>query len=137
MQIGPLVASLLCLSTSVAAQQVVPAKILVSEKTNLRTRLERSSVALAGITTKRQCVSQGGEWLRVGLKGAYACDLPTPDGGKKCTDDDQCAMYCMPPQSTMGQNSPANGACAASYLVFGCQSGMKRGVETSPAICVD
>ena len=47
----------------------------------------------------------------------YACNLPTKDGGRSCTDRmDQCQSLCLaPPASHVGQR--ATGVCASTMLV--------------------
>jgi hypothetical protein len=87
---------------------------------------------MKNITNASSCKKTGGTWVPMGMAGKFGCDLPTPDAGKQCTDDDQCAMICQP------TNKNKNiGVCSSTYSLFGCWSGMKFGEPRSGSICID
>ena len=45
---------------------------------------------------KQTCIEQGGTWRTVGIINVEKCVLPTHDGGKICTDDNECEAECKP-----------------------------------------
>ena len=51
---------------------------------------------------KESCEARGGEWKiwRDIPSASLECNLPTSDGGKKCTDSNQCESYCQAPKGT-------------------------------------
>lgn len=53
-------------------------------------------------TDKESCEARGGVWeiWRDIPNATSECNLPTADGGKKCTDSNQCESYCQAPIGT-------------------------------------
>ncbi len=53
-------------------------------------------------TDKESCEARGGEWKiwRDIPDATPECNLPTTDGGKRCTDSSQCESYCQAPKGT-------------------------------------
>lgn len=85
---------------------------------------------------RRACLTQGGDWRRVGLAQRYACVLSAPDAGRPCRDKSDCRFGCeyFGPPTTSG--ALVWGQCAADNLPFGCRSWVEGG-RASPRFCVD
>jgi hypothetical protein len=112
----------------VIIEKVIPLDLVPREK--------KAAAATNGLTSRKVCNARGGVWIRMGLLGNFGCNLPTKDAGKACTDDDQCEMYCQPPEE-MRQSFHPIGSCSATYAIFGCQGGMKDGWVMQGKACVD
>ena len=56
------------------------------------------------------CLDAGGRWEDWGGDGEQACNLPTSDAGRPCTDSRECESYCEAPQGTEPGDS-VEGAC--------------------------
>lgn len=70
------------------------------------------------------CVSQGGQPL-IGGFGQAACEKPSPDAGKACTQDADCEGFCLADSKTCSPLSPQ----------FGCFDVLPNGNRAT--ICVD
>jgi hypothetical protein len=90
----------------------------------------------AGPATRVECEAAGGTWSRVGIRQQELCNLPTPDGGKACTDARDCASACVAPESAP-VGSRATGACYERTLLVGkCLKHVRDGVVGEP-LCAD
>ena len=82
------------------------------------------------LTPKQECESKGGVWATIGLDQIPQCNLPTSDGGKICTDSNQCESVCI------GEDeSSINGKCADFQIVVGCHARIEHG--QAQMLCVD
>jgi len=90
----------------------------------------------AGPSTRADCEAAGGKWGRLGLRPQELCDLPTPDGGKTCTDSTDCASACVAPDAAP-VGSRVEGRCYPRKLLLGtCLKRVRGGVVDAP-LCVD
>lgn len=79
-------------------------------------------------TDQATCESQGGKWGLVGLNPEPQCNLPTKDGGKECSNADECeAMLCIAELTKEEINSMSglytlekNGKCPEWRFNVGC-----------------
>lgn len=95
---------------------------------------ERTATASSEVATESACRERGGEWKALGMADIEQCVLPTPDGGKACTDNAQCEGVCMAPEGAT-DGARATGTCSVDNDVFGCRQHVSQG--TVVAICVD
>ncbi len=83
----------------------------------------------------RQCAALGGKLKQAGRMGRYACYAQYSDGGKSCTDSNECEGDCRAvgdaPTGTI-----ARGQCTADSVPFGCYAEIEKGV-VGPYLCVD
>jgi len=110
----------------------IPVHVIVEQEPDHELWSRKAAIATAKLRSKKACLSHGGSWERMGMRGYFGCNLPTPDAGKSCTSDNDCAMICTP----VGEQISRIGHCSPSFNVFGCLRGMKNGVSTT-AICID
>ena len=100
--------------------------------------VETAGPAMAEPTDAASCKAAGGDWHPVGLLQAEACEIPYPDAGKVCTDNDQCAGQCwaegVSPFEEAGQKG--TGRCQPTNMPFGCHSDLVGGI-VQPGLCVD
>lgn len=100
------------------------------------------------------CHADGGRWEVLGFSGP-GCNLPTGDGGKPCTNSDQCESDCLgdPDEVMIGvgkgryipdhdrmdelnsQEGDRVGMCSPWVGNFGCWAFVQNGKYV--AICVD
>lgn len=98
------------------------------------------------ITSKPECLANGGKW---GLHGEHEkefCILPAGDAGKTCRDSAECEGYCIakltPEEEKLltgehGKHSlKKTGACSEWQTEFGCFAMVNRGKVTG-IICHD
>ncbi len=81
--------------------------------------------------TEQQCKEIGGKWGPRGMLEELICNPKTLDGGKQCTDSDQCQGKCI---SKTGQGNI--GQCSEYELIYGCLTFFENGQPTPP-ICID
>lgn len=87
------------------------------------------------VTSKAACLRKDGSWYYNAFDREWTCSLPTPDAGKICHDDTECAMYCKPDKnSAWGRKS--QGSCETHYDIMGCLNGMTNGFPSSGP-CID
>jgi hypothetical protein len=84
------------------------------------------------------CARRGGKMLPQGRMQSLQCVVSYSDGGKRCTDGDQCEGSCRIPDVT---NAPRAGAaavgqCQPTSSGFGCYTTVEDG-KTEATICVD
>jgi hypothetical protein len=132
-----LLASAICAASVAGAplkpdEVLIPVRVIVEKEPDHELWFRKAAIATAKIRSKEDCLSHGGDWKRMGMRGYFGCDLPTPDAGKSCTTDNDCAMICTP----AGEQIARTGHCSPSFNMFGCLRGMKDGVSTA-AICID
>lgn len=130
---------ILALGTSLAAgaqlkpgEILVPVQVIVEQAPDSELWFRKSRVATAKLNSKATCVVHGGKWERMGMRGLFGCNLPTPDAGKSCTADSDCAMICTP----IGESVARVGRCSPTFNIYGCLRGMKDGVSTT-TLCID
>lgn len=90
-------------------------------------------------TSAKECLVQGGVWLKAGMSGQEICDMPTKDAGKTCHDSSECQSICVAPNELPEQafGSKAVGSCYKSTLLLGtCLARVTKG-RTEPALCID
>ncbi|MBX7540233.1 hypothetical protein [Qipengyuania sphaerica] len=85
----------------------------------------------------RGCYEKGGFVDRRGMIGAEVCVMPYADGGKACTDGDECEGRCIaegrvgtPPGETI------TGICQRDDHLFGCFGIVEDG-RIEAGLCVD
>ncbi len=80
---------------------------------------------------KNECLAKKGKWGPVGLSRKDVCNLPTADGGKKCTDSEQCQGACLAeePGATSGQ-------CSSWTIMRGCYAFVNDG-KAGGLLCAD
>ena len=76
--------------------------------------------------TEVECKEMKGDWRHLAINGKSSCDIPTPDAGKVCHDDTECANFCKPDQHSEWYKKSA-GTCETHYYVLGCVNGMTNG----------
>mgnify|MGYP000356725689 CR=1 FL=1 len=96
---------------------------------DLMLRSDADASALAANEAK--CDALGGTWRRDGMLGAYHCFEVYSDGGKICTDSDQCEGTCR-----VEGDDTATARCTPDSSPFGCYSRMEDG-EPTGFLCVD
>lgn len=84
------------------------------------------------------CAARGGKLLPQGRMQSLQCVVSYSDGGKRCTDSDQCEGSCRIPDVA---NAPAAGAaavgqCQPTSSGFGCYTTVEDG-KAEATICVD
>lgn len=83
------------------------------------------------------CEAAGGAIAVAGLLGHEACILTLADGGKACTDSDDCIGRCRNSGAFVDAGEPvAAGFCEWSNSPFGCWQEVVDG-RGGLAICVD
>ena len=105
--------------------------------------------------TAAECSVCRGEWGRHGISQTESCNCRTNDGGKRCTDGDDCQGVCVaatdnPEQDVREPGPPARGffvgRCSELKTVFGCIRIIDHGVrargpvslaEPPATMCVD
>ena len=71
--------------------------------------------------TRAECEATGGRWDDVSGRGhVTGCNPPTSDGGKECTDSDQCQGACQ------------RGTCSTHRSARGCGI-----IEHGKVLCID
>ena len=102
----------------------------------LASSIALASSAAAAPTTRAECEAAGGKWGRLGLKPQEACNLPTRDAGKPCTDATDCVSACIAPDAAP-EGSRAQGKCFDRELLVGtCLKQVRDGV-VGPTLCAD
>lgn len=77
------------------------------------------------------CLKKGGTWGRLGLSLKEECNLPTSDGGKKCTDSSECDGSCIGEREGV-----TSGKCSDRTIVKGCYPFVENG-KASGILCAD
>lgn len=88
-----------------------------------------------GQTAAQACVSQGGDWKRLGLLGLWQCERPWPDAGRVCRDSSDCQGECLAPAGS-AIDQAVSGQCSAVTPLFGCHARVTAG-RAEPTLCVD
>lgn len=73
-------------------------------------------------TDEQSCLDQGGTWKRGGLFPQPFCNFPHADGGKACTDNDECKGDCI-----SSNRDATSGTCTAWVTYFGCFGTLENG----------
>ena len=84
------------------------------------------------------CTEKGGEWRPVCRMQQPACVAKFADGGKECSDGDDCAGQCLA-RSEAGfvqEGKAVTGFCAVNDDPCGCKQTVENGMA-SAAICID
>ena len=87
------------------------------------------------VEARAACVARGGTFAPAGLAGAYACDAPTRDAGRRCLASAECESSCVETHTEVTTSPPDHracaageevrlhvGACSARSLHFGCSA---------------
>ncbi|RZJ96375.1 MAG: hypothetical protein EON88_07915 [Brevundimonas sp.] len=83
------------------------------------------------------CAARGGEIRRVGRMQSEQCVILYSDGGKACTDGDQCQGDCRVEGNTpIKDRDNAAGVCTADSNRFGCFTTIEDG-KAGATLCVD
>jgi hypothetical protein len=111
---------------------------------------ERSTtIAGAGGTgdrpaSKTACDACGGKWARHGLAEVESCICKTKDGGKACTDGNDCQAHCVAKDAdfvVVQKGPPAKGhwkgKCSEYDTVFGCYRFVPKGASKKPPQLAD
>lgn len=92
--------------------------------------------------SRESCEMAGGKWGKTGLSARESCNLPTSDGGKPCSDTDECEATCLAQLSDSeraramhGEKVAAEGKCSGWKVIVGCQAFVNHGQAT--LICLD
>ncbi|NBW08560.1 MAG: hypothetical protein EBR82_11095 [Caulobacteraceae bacterium] len=91
--------------------------------------------------TLEGCAAAGGTiQTSGGMLPGQMCKVRTPDAGKTCTDNDQCAGRCLYWDKTPGvhgrEGARVTGQCEPSNGTFGCFAEVRNGRLTG-YLCVD
>lgn len=117
---------------SKSGEVLVPVQVILEQAPDSDLWFRKAGLATAKVHSKTACVAHGGKWKRMGIRGFFGCNLPTPDAGKTCIADIECAMICMP----IGESVARVGRCSPTFNIFGCFRGMKDGLSTT-MLCID
>lgn len=117
-----------------AACQPMPAE---GGKTDLA-QVPAEAAAQTPADAASACAARGGKMLPQGRMQSLQCVVSYSDGGKRCTDGDQCEGSCRIPDVS---NAPAAGAaavgqCQPTSSGFGCYTTVEDG-KAEATICVD
>ena len=91
----------------------------------------------------QECMDQGGRWEVLGYSGP-GCNLPTTDGGKPCSNSDECESACLAADESAvradgftpnlqridelnAQGGDLPGACSPWQETFGCHVWLQNG----------
>ena len=88
-----------------------------------------SGTCITDAEAKVACEAKNGEWGRPGLLQIAYCLPKLPDAGKPCTDNDECAGYCI-------EDNPGQGHCQYLATQFGCFTSLNHG-KPNVSMCVD
>jgi uncharacterized protein len=96
------------------------------------------------IKDKVACDKLGGKWGKVGLSITEFCNLPLTDGGKSCTDNNECKGECLANLSSVEMDglrkgdilNNQSGFCTAWETVVGCKARVIKG-NVNGLLCVD
>jgi hypothetical protein len=84
--------------------------------------------------SEAECVSRRGTWQDVseavaaGPGTAYACIIPTTDGGQACASSSECQGLCeLATERPVRIGDRAEGRCMATYFYGGCRAYVHRG----------
>ena len=69
------------------------------------------------IDSEQACIDQGGIWMRINLGGEYECAQVYSDGGKSCTNSNECEGLCM---ITLTGPDPEEILCQNTSRFLGC-----------------
>ncbi len=75
---------------------------------------------------EQDCLDAGGRWEDWGDVGQEACNLPTSDAGRPCSDSQECESYCEAPQGTE-PGAAVEGACYG-WMHASCMQEVRDGV---------
>jgi hypothetical protein len=87
--------------------------------------------------TEKTCASRGGAWQRRGMTHGLTCVVPSKDGGKQCSDKNDCEFLCVyEAEVPLRPLIPgkALGRCTATNAVEGCYVPVTDG-NASMRIC--
>jgi hypothetical protein len=80
------------------------------------------------IDDEDDCISEGGNWRRVGMLGVHRCQLPAKDAGQPCSTTADCEVACIyvgdpvaPLKDAKARREATkNSVCAPHSPLFGC-----------------
>lgn len=76
---------------------------------------------------RRQCLSEGGSWEKLGFSQIAYCVRFSSDGGKPCTSSTQCQFKCLATSRTANDDEYITGRCANNNKGSGCRSFVENG----------
>jgi len=96
--------------------------------------------------TQEECLAKGGKWKAVGIYPNEICNLPTTDGGKKCSSSNDCEGSCLAVDLTEEQRRSlmrgekveieVKGECTSWLRNFGCIGFVEDG-KVDRFLCLD
>ncbi|MFA6355314.1 MAG: hypothetical protein WCW65_02725 [Candidatus Paceibacterota bacterium] len=119
-------------------------KNIITEKKIISDQVRRQSQP----TDEESCKKIGGRWLSVDPRfdSSKFCEMPTSDGGKVCSDQNECEGSCLANLSNEDRlnlektDGPdfiyKNGQCTSWKMNIGCNAFVYEG-KVSSILCVD
>lgn len=103
--------------------------ILINNNSSI---LPKTSIDIDNETAAEECEAEGGNLIACFTTTGYACSLLTEDGGKVCSDNDECEAECVAPENCE-PGTESRGKCAdRTYLICGgvsiVEDGMCKGI---------
>jgi hypothetical protein len=83
--------------------------------------------------TATACLAARGNWGPQGLFQIVGCSMKTADGGKTCTDSDQCQGTCLAPDRAIS-GTHVIGRCSDHEPLFGTFNYVEHGVAVNIAV---
>lgn len=119
----------------VAACQPMPAE---GGKTEFASAAPVGQAAQTPADEGAACAARGGKMLPQGRMQTMQCVVSYSDGGKRCTDGDQCEGSCRIPDVANAPHAGAAavGQCQPTSSRFGCYTTVEDG-KAEATICVD
>ena len=89
-------------------------------------------------TAAAACDARGGKMLPQGRMQTLQCVVSYADGGRRCTDGDDCQGDCRieETEGTPSSGTPVVGRCQANSTRFGCYTTVEDG-KAADTLCVD
>lgn len=107
----------------------------ITSSTNPPQTMSLSQLANS-LKSEKACAEHNGKWQKVGKLQMPACILTPKDAGKACTDSSQCETRCIAKDPEPKAGEKADGICADSTNLFGCQTYIKDG-RSEGTLCID
>ena len=88
------------------------------------------------LKSETACLEHNGKWQKVGMLQMPTCVLAPKDAGKACSDSSECETRCLAKDPEPKAGEKADGVCADSTNIFGCQTYIKDG-RSEGTLCID
>lgn len=110
----------------------------VPEKGDYGFGSEPAPVSVAESPAAADCMARGGRMQPLGRMQSMQCVVPYADGGRRCTDSDQCSGQCRIANEAARSAAGARviGRCQTDSDPFGCHTTVENG-RAQVTICVD